>query len=340
MTVLVRAASLQGYEDLARSCGVDPWNAMQRVRLSNRQLGDVDSLIPYASFVNLLEQTATESGQFDFGLRLAQVQGLFVFGQLSVLFQHAPTLGHALAAASKYIFVHSPAVQLRVVPVAETPALVELVFALDIPNLKHCAQTIELSLGLIVKGIETVGQGLVRPSMVRIPHAQMGPKSSYYETFSCFVEFDAPIAAVRLEAAAMQQTLPAHNPELQKLAQNYLDTHFGDPSRHFGDRVRSMVERFLSSGMGNQRDISKVLSINARTLQRRLSAEGLHFEDILDDIRKHQLRDLLDQAEAPPLVQIAWILGYTESSTLNRSCRRWYGCTPGELRRRIRADNL
>lgn len=30
MTILVRAASLQGYEALARECGVDPIRAMQR----------------------------------------------------------------------------------------------------------------------------------------------------------------------------------------------------------------------------------------------------------------------------------------------------------------------
>jgi AraC-like DNA-binding protein len=29
---------------------------------------------------------------------------------------------------------------------------------------------------------------------------------------------------------------------------------------------------------------------------------------------------------------IAGLLGYTEQSALNRSCRRWFGKTPGECR--------
>ena len=31
MTVLVRAASLQGYAELARQCGVDPLRAMRQI---------------------------------------------------------------------------------------------------------------------------------------------------------------------------------------------------------------------------------------------------------------------------------------------------------------------
>ena len=94
-----------------------------------------------------------------------------------------------------------------------------------------------------------------------------------------------------------------------------------------------MVRRFLSSGMGNQAAIARALSVHPRTLQRRLAAEGLYFEDIVDKLRKHQLVELLEQPDAPPLIQIAWMLGYTESSTLNRSCLRWFGCTPGMLRK-------
>ncbi len=337
MTVLVRAASLQGYEELARQCGVDPLRAMRRVRLSAFNLADADSLIPYVAFITLLEQTAAEGRCPDFGLRLAQAQGVGVLGQLAVLFQHASTLGEALQLASRYIFVHSPAVHLDVCPVADAAQLVDLTFSLDIPHLPHRAQTHELSLGLMVNGIMAVGQGLVRPLQVRLPHAQLGPARSYQATMGCDCVFDAPAAAVRMEAAALQQVLPEHNAQLQQFAQNYLDQQFGDPAQHFGDRIRSMVRRFLSSGMGNQSDIARALSINPRTLQRRLAAEGLYFEDIVDEMRKQQLQDLLGQMDAPPLIQIAMMLGYTESSTLNRSCQRWFDCTPATLRERLLA---
>ena len=337
MTILVRAAALQGYAELARACGVDPVRAMQRVRLSQSSLMDVDSLIPYVAFINLLEQTAQQSGCGDFGLRLAQAQGIGVLGQLAVLFQHAPHLGEALTLASRYTFVHSPAVRLEVLPVADQSALVDIVFSLAIPNLPRRVQTLELSLGLIVNGMRVVAQGTVQPHLVLFPHARQGPLRSYTQTMGCACVFDGPYAAVRIEAAALTQALPAHNPQLRQFAQQYLDHHFGDPAQHFGDRIRNMVRRFLCSGMGNQRDIARVLSVHTRTLQRRLAAEGLAFEDIVDTIRREQLKLLLTDARAPAMMQIAMMLGYSDVPNLYRSCQRWYSCTPVALRERLRA---
>jgi AraC-like DNA-binding protein len=336
MTVLVRAASLQGYEALARECGVDPIRAMRRVHLTPQHLADVDSLIPFAARINLLEQTATQSNCLDFGLRLARVQGVGMLGQLAILFLNAATLADALRLASRYIFVHSPASRLTVVPVTEFPHMIDLTFTVDMPHCPQCAQTLEMSLGHMVNGILAASQGLVKPLQVRLPHAQLGPSASYLATMGCECAFNSEAAAVRLEATALTQILPANNPQLRQIAQSYLDQKVGDPSQHFGDRIRSMLRRFLSSGMGNQAAIAQVLSINTRTLQRRLAAEGLYFEDIVDDLRKHQLLELVEQTDAPNFVQIAWMLGYTESSTLSRSCKRWYGCAPGELRRRRR----
>ena len=335
MTVLVRAASLQGYEALARECGVDPIRAMHRVHLTPQHLADVDSLIPFAARINLLEQTAAQSGCLDFGLRLAKAQGVGMLGQLTMLILNATTLGEALQLASRYMFVHSSASQLKVVPVPGAPHLIDLTFSVLIPQLTHCAQTLELSLGHIVNGIQTASQQSVKPLQVRLPHAQLGPDSSYLATMGCDCVFSASSTAVRLEAAALHQVLPANNPQLRQLAQNYLDQQFGDPTQPFGDRIRSMVRRFLSSGMGNQADIARALTIHPRTLQRRLASEGLYFEDIVDEIRKLQLQDLLHQADSPPLHQIALMLGYTESSTLNRSCVRWFGCTPRTLKRNV-----
>ncbi|MBK9574827.1 MAG: AraC family transcriptional regulator ligand-binding domain-containing protein [Rhodoferax sp.] len=335
MTILVRAAALQGYAELARACGVDPLRAMQRVRLSQFNLKDVDSLIPYVAFINLLEQTAQKSGCADFGLRLAQAQGIGVLGQLAVLFQHASNAGEALTLASRYIFVHSPAVQLEVRPVVNHSGLVDIVFSLAIPNLPRRVQILELSLGLIINGIRAVGQGAVQPRLVVFPHERQGPLRSYTQTMGCDCAFDGPCAAVRMDAAALTQPLPAHNPQLRAFAQQYLDHHFGDPAQHFGDRIRNMVRRFLSSGMGNQRDIASALSIHTRTLQRRLAAEGLCFEDMVDAIRKEQLEDLLKNTRHPPMMQMAMMLGYSDQPNLYRSCRRWYQCTPSALRKRL-----
>ncbi|MEK7346680.1 MAG: AraC family transcriptional regulator ligand-binding domain-containing protein [Pseudomonadota bacterium] len=339
MTVLVRAASLWGYATLAQAQGVDPVKIMQRVRLTPQHLSDDDNLIPFVSVINLLEQTAHDSGCRDFGLRLAQAQGIGFLGQIALILQHASTLGEALQLATRYIFIHNPSIHLAVVALPDSPDLVDMTLVLNVPNLPVGPQNLERALGIIVQGILTVNQDTVHPQLVRLPHAQIGPKSSYAATYQCDCEFNSSVAAVRIATAALKQPLPDHNPRLHQFALSYLDRHFGNPTQRFGDQVRNLIRRLLSSGLCHQVSMAKLMSISPRTLQRRLSAEGLIFEDVVDDIRKKQLCELLTPDDALPLIQIALMLGYTDVSTLHRSCRRWFNCTLGELRHRLTQVN-
>ncbi len=54
-------------------------------------------------------------------------------------------------------------------------------------------------------------------------------------------------------------------------------------------------------------------------------------QDVIERVRRDQAaRDLAEPRFL--LSQIAGLLGYTEQSTLNRSCRRWFGRTPKQYR--------
>ena len=341
MTVLIRAAALYGYEEMARDIGVAPEPAMQRVHLSASKLADADNLVPYLGFIQLLEHTAQEGNCPDFGLRLAYAQSFGRFGQLALLLQHASTLGEALKLASRYIFFHTSSVRLRVLPVAGSEAALDLVFELNLPKARNMKQIHELALGNIVKSIFTLGQGSIRPLLARLPHAQLGPTASYLKTLQCDCEFNTNMTAIRLDAQSLQQALPAHNPDLQAYALHYLKLHFGDdPATHFSDRIRGMLRRFLSSGRARQSDIAHLLAIHPRTLQRRLAAEGTRFEDLLDEVRKKQFRRILEIDAAQALSQVAWLLGYTEQSSLNRSCLRWFACSPATFREKLQRGEL
>ena len=59
--------------------------------------------------------------------------------------------------------------------------------------------------------------------------------------------------------------------------------------------------------------------------------EGVRCQDLIDRER----RALAARYLAEPglhLSQIAGLIGYAEQSTLNRSCRRWFGKTPRQYR--------
>ena len=77
--------------------------------------------------------------------------------------------------------------------------------------------------------------------------------------------------------------------------------------------------------------IAEQLGLHPRTLQRQLAAEGHRCQDLIDAERRVQATRYLAEPRLQ-LGQIAGLLGYTEQSTFNRSCRRWFGMTPGDYR--------
>lgn len=335
MTILVRSASLQGYEALAHSLGLDPALALKRAQIPKRSLANPEALISYVAFIHLLEYSAAQSACPDFGLRLAQAQGLDTLGHLAVMLRHAPTLREALTLASRYIFIHSPAVRVNLLDVADQPDQVDVVFSLDIPGLSASVQVVELSLGLIVGSLRFLSGDRVMPLLVMLPHQQQAAPTSYAEAFGAACEFGSGHAAIRYRSAELDQALADHNPLLLGMAQSYLDQHFVAPEQQVGVRVRDMLKQFLCTGQVALDDIAQAMAVHPRTLQRRLAAEGLQFDALLDDVRREQLQDLIKKAPDLALSQIALMLGYTQQAALTRSCRRWFGCAPSALRQKV-----
>lgn len=334
---LVRSASLYGYETLARSLGVNAAAELQRAQLSLAEISNPDALVPYTALIALLERTAGVAQCADFGLQLSLIQDLGVLGPVAVAVRHAATLGEALQLASRYLFVHSPAACFSVLPVNGSSDWVDLTFAIDLPELPSCAQTIELSLGVMRQGIRLVSQGRVHPTLVCLPHSRVGPLHSYAKVFDCECRFEMPLAALRIPASALQQPLPEHNPLLMQMALSYLEQNFNAGAPNVTQQVRVMLRRVLRAGKTAQTDIAAMLALHPRTMQRRLKEEGQSFDSILDSVRKEQLRQLLSQSHSPPLSQIASMLGYSEQAVLTRSCRRWFGMPPSALRRHTAA---
>jgi AraC-like DNA-binding protein len=81
-------------------------------------------------------------------------------------------------------------------------------------------------------------------------------------------------------------------------------------------------------------DVALMLNVHPRTLQRRLTEEGTTFEKMRDDVRREMAQAHLAN-DVVPLAQVAHILGYANQSVLTRSCLRWFGKTPLQVRQQI-----
>jgi AraC-like DNA-binding protein len=97
------------------------------------------------------------------------------------------------------------------------------------------------------------------------------------------------------------------------------------------EKVAELAHRLLPTGQCGVDAIASEFAIHPRTLQRRLAAEGRRCQEVIERERRALAARYLAEPGLP-LSQIASLLGYAEQSALNRSCRRWFGKTPGQVR--------
>ncbi len=95
-------------------------------------------------------------------------------------------------------------------------------------------------------------------------------------------------------------------------------------------RVRQVILRQLPRGPTIV-DVAADMSLNVRTLQRRLATEGAPFRTLLDQCRRE--RALKEIARGHRSVgEISALLGYSDPSHFVRAFHRWTGDTPTHYR--------
>lgn len=97
------------------------------------------------------------------------------------------------------------------------------------------------------------------------------------------------------------------------------------------ERVRAALFELLPSGRSALTAVAQELNISPRTLQRRLTEEGVSFRHVLDNTRAQLAKHYLKRSQLTT-AEIAFLLGYEEPNSFYPAFRSWTGTTPQALR--------
>ena len=162
-------------------------------------------------------------------------------------------------------------------------------------------------------------------------HSQHGSQDAYRSELGCPVRFDQTWNGFELSAHVADKAIDTADPETRRIATKYLESTYLPSTAALSERVAELTRRLLPTGQCSADAIADQLALHPRTLQRQLAAQGVRCHDIIDGERRaHAARYLA--VPGLHLQQIAGLLGYSEQSALNRSCRRWFGQTPRQYR--------
>lgn len=161
---------------------------------------------------------------------------------------------------------------------------------------------------------------------------------TYQRIFGGQIRFSQPVTQLSFPLEHLQLPITHHDADTHRLLLSQARSQFAalDTERSVVALVRQAITRHLSSGKVTLEQLAEVLQMAPRTLQYQLEHSGTHFRQVLDEVRRELACIYLEDPDMA-LVDVAFLLGYSEQSPFTKAFKRWTGETPGEYRRRIKS---
>ena len=196
--------------------------------------------------------------------------------------------------------------------VAESPPLTDDVFGLFLVHL-----------------FSELSDGKVRP--IRIEQHRPRPPDDgvrHRRAFGCPVSFGHSHTSLVFDASALDVPLTGASRELAEQNEQIVVGYLAKLDRSdIRTRVRALLIQQLPSGSVTKESIAKKLRMSARTLQLKLARSNTTFHDVVNQTRLALALGYIDNS-AMSITEIAYLLGFSDTSNFSRAFRRWTGHSP------------
>lgn len=189
------------------------------------------------------------------------------------------------------------------------------------------------SLASVLAIIRQVAPMPMRPLELRFQHPAPPDLTAHRAFFGCPIRFEADRDELLLRSEALSRRNRMGDEAITRFLLPHLDAELKrlEAERGLRDMVRDAVAGALCEGLPKMPAIARRMGMSERTLQRRLSEEGLSFQGLVDDARRELAQGLLTQSDYS-LAEVAFLTGFSEQSAFTRAFRRWSDQTPAAYR--------
>jgi AraC-like DNA-binding protein len=314
--------------------------ALRAELLSDVSLDGVDARGPAERLPTLLEAAAKLTRTDDFGLLLAEASDLKRLGLVNYIGASSSSLRDAYERAARYLGLWNEGAEIGL---EDDGPRVSITWRPRGPSARasapgRCLQE-QLAIGtLLSASLAFSGRRLV-PEHVEFVSKRPASTAHQERVLAAPLAWGGAVARIVVQAQVLEVPLPQHDSNLQGILTRHADellSRFG-AAPLWASRVQRELMTLLRSGTADIDQVAKSLALSRRTLQRRLDAEGVTFEELLDQVR-YELTTRLLATPQHSIADVAWLVGYQELSAFYRAFRRWCGDTPAEYRRRLVPD--
>jgi len=317
------------------AAGLDTHALFEEAGLELAALSDADARYPTEGISLLWQLAATRSGNPAIGLTNSSVVKPGSFDVVAYAMMSSANLLGTLERVVRYVDILSDAATLTIADDRQGHRLI-----LELFGGKHPVprQRFEFDLITLLSFFRWVTNRDLRPLAFELRFPPPADPQPYQDAFKCPLRFNAPVNALLFAHTDVTLPLPTAHPELAEMHERIASEHLQrlDPAQTC-HRVRAVIIRHLPDGEPRRPKIAAILGMSERTLQRRLAAEGISFQRLLDDTRRELAQHYLSQRNLS-LADTAYLLGFSDQSSFFRAARRWFGTSPRDYRIRLITD--
>jgi len=186
----------------------------------------------------------------------------------------------------------------------------------------------ECAMAEIALGVRSLAGPQQLPREVRFSHARPRHTDEHRQVFGCPVVFDANATEVVYDDAVLDARMAHANDAFAAIFAQQVESALArlPPASSTSEHVALVARTALAAGGCTLSGTARALGLGARTLQRRLHAEGTSFGAVTDALRREL--SLAYLGRGLPVAEVAGLLGYADTTAFHHAFRRWTGFTP------------
>lgn len=321
---ILRALAAHGIDGaaVAQKAGIDPLNLQHEAR------------VPRAALDRLWRLAVEATGNPAFGLEAPRYTSQTTFHALGYAVLASLTLKDAFERFVRFRRLVGEILQLEVLDVGDRYR-----FVIDVsahPDMPY--QAVDAIASMCVRQARFLHGGRpCNPLDVSFQHATPLDVLPYERLFRAPIRFDQPLTYLEFTRADMEDPLPAGNAELARGNEEVLLAFLARsaPSQ-LTARVRQAMLEAMPDGAPAKAAVARTLGMSARNLQRHLAQEGTSFKQLLNEARISIACSYIDEGRLS-VTEIAFVVGFADTSTFSRAFKRWTGMSPRHWAGRKRA---
>lgn len=177
----------------------------------------------------------------------------------------------------------------------------------------------------------------IQPTVVELPYPKPAVTTSLEILFGDCIKYDSQYLSLSFHQDVKNAQVYTSNIALEDIHCRYADALLAERlDGSLTEKVCSALFAGYASGkILSLKDVSSALEISNRTLQKLLESEGVSFSGLHEKLMKDFAIKLFANPELS-LKKIASTLGFSQQSSLNKACQRWFGSSPSQLRAKAR----